>query len=427
MQSTDDKQKTDTEVKPITLVPLARPKYVNIVVLRLLNGNFDKKYLVVPFKPNYLKLGRPVVNNNNNKFTRPSTIPISEQIRPDNGNFDSRILSRNHACLSSDPKTGKIYIKDLKSSNGTFVNGIRIFSNEVELEVDNRIDLGTDIDTKYEHRKISAFVENIYVQPLIYPIDLQDGLDKGASFSDTNGIMSTGEVLKVTDDETERAAFMTSIYGDTEKLELEETIMSPEIELLSGIFINNSIGTSSNLSDVIKRLAREISTKKYQFLKTESLEKYLTNFKGVALQFTRDQKVRKEAMLIEYINATDNKLQREHRVLLEVLNEDIRKLIAKISAVNREWPNEESHLSTKVGLLKQNIEDYKTRIEVEKYKKSKLTAVKSRDLISSDSISGKSKATAPKLNSKPHYTLFVAITFGAVAMSLIAASINMVT
>ena len=146
---------------------LSRKKHTHIIILKSLNGTFETKFLVVPFKPDGLKLGRPVTNSINKSNTSSKRDLFSQQVRPDNGNFDSRVLSRNHACLSCDPTTGKIYIRDLKSSNGTFVNGVKIDQNDVELKVGDTVDLGTDIDTKFEHRKISAYVEEISVIPLM--------------------------------------------------------------------------------------------------------------------------------------------------------------------------------------------------------------------------------------------------------------------
>lgn len=49
-----------------------------------------------------------------------------------NGYFDSKVLSRQHAEVWEEG--GKIFIKDVKSSNGTFVNGDRLSPEGVESE-----------------------------------------------------------------------------------------------------------------------------------------------------------------------------------------------------------------------------------------------------------------------------------------------------
>lgn len=47
-----------------------------------------------------------------------------------NGYFDSKVLSRQHAEVWEE--NGKIYLKDVKSSNGTFINGERLSVEAVE-------------------------------------------------------------------------------------------------------------------------------------------------------------------------------------------------------------------------------------------------------------------------------------------------------
>ena len=56
-----------------------------------------------------------------------------------NGYFDSKVLSRQHAEVWEEG--GKIYIKDVKSSNGTFINGERLSPEGVESE---QFELKTD-------------------------------------------------------------------------------------------------------------------------------------------------------------------------------------------------------------------------------------------------------------------------------------------
>lgn len=80
-----------------------------------------------------------------------------------NGYFDSKVLSRMHAEVWQ--HDGKIYIKDVKSSNGTFVNGDRLSAEGVEsepfeLKSEDMVEFGIDIiseDNKtIVHHKVSA-------------------------------------------------------------------------------------------------------------------------------------------------------------------------------------------------------------------------------------------------------------------------------
>ncbi|KAI9179866.1 hypothetical protein H9P43_005198 [Blastocladiella emersonii ATCC 22665] len=67
---------------------------------------------------------------------------------PSNGFFDSKVLSRSHAEVWAED--GKVFIRDVGSSNGTFVNGTRLSEENqtsagVELHTGDRIEFGVDI------------------------------------------------------------------------------------------------------------------------------------------------------------------------------------------------------------------------------------------------------------------------------------------
>ncbi|KAJ8497194.1 hypothetical protein ONZ45_g12159 [Pleurotus djamor] len=85
-----------------------------------------------------------------------------------NGYFDSKVLSRQHAEIWEEG--GKIYIKDVKSSNGTFINGERLSPEGMEsdpwdLKSDDIVEFGIDIvgdDNKILHYKVAARVFCIF-------------------------------------------------------------------------------------------------------------------------------------------------------------------------------------------------------------------------------------------------------------------------
>ncbi|KAF8816302.1 hypothetical protein BYT27DRAFT_7184144 [Phlegmacium glaucopus] len=86
-----------------------------------------------------------------------------------NGFFDSKVLSRQHAEVWEEG--GKIYIKDVKSSNGTFINGERLSSEghesePFELKSDDIVEFGIDIvgeDNKtIIHHKVAARVVCVF-------------------------------------------------------------------------------------------------------------------------------------------------------------------------------------------------------------------------------------------------------------------------
>lgn len=137
--------------------PLAEPLQQGAqpaLYLLSLNGTFERKTISVPFSPDTLRIGRQ---------TNAKTVPT-----PTNGFFDSKVLSRQHAEIWAD-RQGKIWIRDVKSSNGTFVNGTRLSqenreSEPHELQTGDHLELGIDIVSEDQktvvHHKVAAKVEH---------------------------------------------------------------------------------------------------------------------------------------------------------------------------------------------------------------------------------------------------------------------------
>lgn len=125
-----------------------------VLALLPMNGTFERKQINVPLFPDILRIGRQ---------TNAKTVPT-----PLNGYFDSKVLSRQHAEVWAD-RNGKIWIRDVKSSNGTFVNGMRLSpesrdSEPHELRENDMLELGIDIVSEDQksivHHKVSAKVEH---------------------------------------------------------------------------------------------------------------------------------------------------------------------------------------------------------------------------------------------------------------------------
>ncbi|KAI1924404.1 hypothetical protein LOZ12_000788 [Ophidiomyces ophidiicola] len=141
-----------------------------ILSLVPLNGTFERKQITVPYFPDVLRMGRQT-----NAKTVPSAV---------NGYFDSKVLSRQHADIWAD-RQGKIWIRDVKSSNGTFVNGHRLSpenreSEPHELREHDTLELGIDIVSEDQksivHHKVSARVEHAGVYgPHMNILDLNFG------------------------------------------------------------------------------------------------------------------------------------------------------------------------------------------------------------------------------------------------------------
>lgn len=125
-----------------------------ILYLTPLNGTFERKTISVPTYPDVIKIGRQ---------TNAKTIPT-----PYNGFFDSKVLSRSHAEIWAD-RNGQIWIRDVKSSNGTFINGQRLSqenkdSDPKEVSDGDSLELGIDIVSEDQktvvHHKVAARVEH---------------------------------------------------------------------------------------------------------------------------------------------------------------------------------------------------------------------------------------------------------------------------
>ncbi|CZT45689.1 related to VPS64 Vacuolar protein sorting [Rhynchosporium secalis] len=125
-----------------------------VLYLLSMNGTFERKTISVPFYPDSLRIGRQ---------TNAKTVPT-----PLNGFFDSKVLSRQHAEIWAD-RQGKVWIRDVKSSNGTFVNNTRLSaenrdSEPHELQTQDHLELGIDIVSEDQktvvHHKVAAKVEH---------------------------------------------------------------------------------------------------------------------------------------------------------------------------------------------------------------------------------------------------------------------------
>lgn len=125
-----------------------------VLYLLSLNGTFERKTISVPLYPDSLRIGRQT--------------NIKSTPAPTNGYFDSKVLSRQHAEIWSD-RNGKIWIRDVKSSNGTFINQTRLSpenkdSEPHEIQTSDVLELGIDIVSEDQksvvHHKVAAKVEH---------------------------------------------------------------------------------------------------------------------------------------------------------------------------------------------------------------------------------------------------------------------------
>ena len=147
LPSSQSQNDNNNKIDSNTNKPL--PLNTNIHVLTLVSPESPDdilKLLNIPIYPNTIKIGRQNTPKINNKIT--------------DGFFDSRVLSRNHAELFI--KDNQLFIKDLKSSNGTFINNIKLDPYiDYKLNLNDKIDLGTTLESQLAHKKITCIVKNL--------------------------------------------------------------------------------------------------------------------------------------------------------------------------------------------------------------------------------------------------------------------------
>lgn len=272
----------------------ARSQYCVVIVLSSRNNTFDRKSLVLPFYPEVLKLGRQ---------TSQKTLPS-----PDNGYFDSRVLSRQHAEIWADKLTRKVWMKDAKSSNGTYINGERLSqdgreSEPHELKRNDLLELGIDIanndGSALLHRKISAVVERISV------MSLQSGdssltqvnvLGNGSGVVSQNNGGNNNQQLTQNQSLTSQAqqtligppsrtrpkkaeALDVALFGDVDT-SLEDLALGHSRNSVGGLFMKSGISSSSNIENAVKTLAEQIHSTRVETAKLDSVRKMLSQIQS---------------------------------------------------------------------------------------------------------------------------------------------------
>ncbi|GKZ20309.1 hypothetical protein AbraIFM66951_004176 [Aspergillus brasiliensis] len=231
-----------------------------ILTLIPMNGTFDKKQINVPFYPDLLRIGRQ---------TNAKTVPT-----PVNGYFDSKVLSRQHAEIWAD-KSGKIWIRDVKSSNGTFVNGQRLSpenreSEPHELRENDTLELGIDIvsedQTTVVHHKVSAKVEHAGVYssiPNILDLTLGD-LDPASG----NGLLPSPL--------SQPMSHLRGRSGSNMSNRSSQSAASSQFNAVQQQRQMNYWNSPISIEQVVKRLTSEMKQAKQQSQELRQTDEFLT-------------------------------------------------------------------------------------------------------------------------------------------------------
>ncbi|EKV06874.1 Cytoplasm to vacuole targeting Vps64, putative [Penicillium digitatum PHI26] len=225
-----------------------------------MNGTFDRKQINVPYYPEVLRIGRQ---------TNAKTVPT-----PLNGFFDSKVLSRQHAEVWAD-KSGKIWIRDVKSSNGTFVNGHRLSpenreSEPHELRESDTLELGIDIVSEDQstivHHKVSSKVEHagIYgTTPSILDLNFGD-LDPASG----GGLLPSPL--------SQPLSHMRGRAGSNASSRSAQSVTNNQLNALHQQRQMNYWNSPISIEQVVKRLTSELKSAKQQTTDLSQADEFLT-------------------------------------------------------------------------------------------------------------------------------------------------------
>lgn len=252
------------------------------VTLVSLNNTFPKKHIHVPFFPETCKLGRPAGTK-----VKSST---------NNGYFNLRVLSRNHACMFINPKSGELMVQDMGLSNGTFVNQEKILLEPVAVGVGDIINLGFNIQVETSHKQISARIENINVvsnDPKGPILQVLPGLTKHimSNFSDAEmrhydfiqGLL--GQLLdeaRLEQEQPDPAAaalqvFDNAVFSDIiASADTFDPLATPKDN--AGIYDNSNITNTKELLSTMDFLNVNLARIKQQNKSLRSMEVFLSNY-----------------------------------------------------------------------------------------------------------------------------------------------------
>lgn len=327
--------------------PSRRQQSEYYVTLMPLNDTFVKKHIHIPYLPETCRLGRPT----------------GTKIKPHvtNGYFDSRVLSRNHACMFVDPKTGQLMIQDMGSSNGTFVNSEKIAAEPVPVTVGDTINLGFNIQLETSHKQISARIDNISVVLNNPKGSVLSGLPmltkeviNNFSASELNhldfiqsifALVSPSKEDEIEEPEVDAASqaqksFENAMFADIVPTLDDSLAALLEEHVTAGIFSNSRIVNSSELESTLDILMANLLRVKQQNTTLKSLENFLKNYSAkvdeINAAYVKGEVAKCEAQMEELLKAERAKTSKlvqdseqkntEHRNLVGALENEILKL-----------------------------------------------------------------------------------------------------
>lgn len=369
------------------------------LVLKSLNNTFQTKTLEL-FDP--IQIGRRV---NTNKSTS------------GNGIFDSPILSKNHATIFYE--NGKVFIKDTKSSNGTFLNGKRLSeeaeeSDNFEIKNNDEIEFGVDIEENgsIKHHKISCKIEilndNDLENPTFIDKPQREKSKSSNKSSNSNENIKLDSDIKSIESNSEIAKNLKALENELSALE------DQQIKLIENKNNNTQIqeqqtGKDDELRNILKSKDEELNKQNLEIkdLKKENnelknklskTEKEITALKD---QFSQDR--RAQELAAHTVKENKDKIQ---NLLLKIteLEKDNESKTKQIDGFNTNKSNSNLLNSDSASIDSlANENTGKNSVRRRKNKNNKLAKSFSQDLldnkddVKNDKIIQNSKWTAIKV------------------------------
>lgn len=338
--------------------PQRRKQYQYFVTLTSLNDTFTQKHFSVPYNPDTRKLGRPT----------------GSKIKPDvsNGFFDSRVLSRNHAVMYMDSETGKLMLKDLGSSNGTFVNSDKLDAEPVEIKVGDTICFGFSIQAGLSHKQILSKVDSIDIMSnFIKTDDLFSPQMDSTEFQQYQFIenlynqITKQSVNKEVKEDVKPITFDSAMFSDINP-DVEDSILGLHTKVNNGIFKNSGTSVSLKVEEAVNLLINCFTNVKQQNSSLKALSSFMQNYRlrlnELNEEFLRNEYNTKLTGFIDKIEEEKmqkDKVNNEFSAFREQNFNKIKKLEEKIFQLK----NEKQELNRKLNQLNTMLQEKEFKIK----------------------------------------------------------------
>lgn len=325
-------------------------KYIHVA--KLVSPEQPNEYLKVlniPVYPDTLKIGRQNTPKTSNKIT--------------DGFFDSRVLSRNHAELFV--RDDSLMIRDLKSSNGTFINDTKLEPyKEYQLHIGDQIDLGTTLESQMAHKKITCIIKEFDFVTLKQFSDLVEEINnkdvmisrKLELFNSTFDALVFGEIvddvvidnkegglLELISEDNDVGGTISnynngnnqSIHNSSKGNNNKDTHLEKNIKYIPGVELRNGSTT-----EMVRRLVVAVNNEYIQQQRLREMNSFLKNYNNTIAGYENNHIFKiYDKLLRSNVRGSQTVVSEKDRMRLE----------DQLKKINAELHHARRHLSTAQG------------------------------------------------------------------------------